>query len=166
MITWLISCLPSLPVQFKTAPATVLFPLTISARHWWRSRIRQISIRSIWSQFDLETSEREQMQIKHIQEWVSRSTIIGKSKDYTGCGYLKSGKLHGKGWGAQDMTQWLKNIEYQQRGTCYTCFTFPLSKRPSLHSLILLLNGSEDGGRCMASEIYHPATHDWLTVVF
>ena len=54
------------------------------------------------------------MQIKHIQEWVSRSTIIGKSKDYTGCGYLKSGKLHGKGWRAQDMTQWLKENEYQQ----------------------------------------------------
>ena len=102
IITWLISCLPSLPVQFKTAPATVLFPLTISARHWWRSKIRQI-----WSQ----TFEQKQMQIKHFQEWVSRSLIIDEGKDYTG--YLKSGKLHGKGRGAQDMTQWLENIEYQ-----------------------------------------------------
>ena len=36
-------------------------------------------------------------------------------------------------------------------------------KRPSLHSLITLLKRSEDGGRCM---VYHPAKHDWLTVVF
>ena len=43
------------------------------------------------------------MEIKHFQERVSRSTIIGEGKDYIG--YLKSGKLHGKGWGAQDMTQ-------------------------------------------------------------
>ena len=59
--------------------------------------------------------------------------------------------------------QWLVSYPLY---SCLHTRTGQAYTRPSFHSLITLLKRSEDGGRCMASEIYHIATHDWITVVF
>ena len=59
--------------------------------------------------------------------------------------------------------QWLVSYPLY---SCLHTRTGQAYTRPSFHSLITLLKRSEDGGRCMASEIFHTATHDWITEVF